>query len=99
MSSTKYDFLPKELQEELQTIARCKLIFILKIILIIIFKCNGIRVFYRKICKPGCGILAADETPLAMEDRFKGTVKIDTNIFKVRVNSNQVSLYGRVLFR
>jgi hypothetical protein len=34
--------------------------------------------FYRKICKPGCGILAADETPLAMEDRFKGTVK--TNI-------------------
>jgi hypothetical protein len=48
-----------------------------KMILIIIFKCNGIHVF-RKICKPGCGILAADETPLAMEDRFKGTVK--TNI-------------------
>jgi hypothetical protein len=34
--------------------------------------------FYRKICKPGCGILAADETPLAMEDRFKGTVKSNT---------------------
>ena len=27
----------------------------------------------RSICKPGCGILAADETPLAMADRFKGT--------------------------
>ena len=26
----------------------------------------------RSICKPGCGILAADETPLAMADRFKG---------------------------
>ncbi len=28
MSSTKYDFLSKELQEELQTIARCKLIYL-----------------------------------------------------------------------
>jgi len=25
----------------------------------------------KSICRPGCGILAADETPLAMEDRFK----------------------------
>jgi hypothetical protein len=50
----------------------------LKMIFIIIFLCYGFHVFFRKICKPGCGILAADETPLAMEDRFKGTVK--TNI-------------------
>jgi len=30
----------------------------------------------RSICKPGCGILAADETPLAMEDRF-ASLKIE----------------------
>lgn len=46
MSSTKFEYLPKERQEELKSIAR-------------------------RICTPGCGILAADETPLAMADRFK----------------------------
>jgi len=29
-----------------------------------------LRDIARSICKPGCGILAADETPLAMEQRF-----------------------------
>ncbi|XP_023343758.1 fructose-bisphosphate aldolase [Eurytemora carolleeae] len=33
--------------------------------------CTEFICYSRSICKPGCGILAADETPLAMQDRFK----------------------------
>jgi len=46
MTSTRFEYLPNDLQKELRDIAR-------------------------SICKPGCGILAADETPKSMESRFK----------------------------
>ena len=36
-----------------------------------IYDCQNVTKMFRSICRPGCGILAADETPLAMEDRSK----------------------------
>jgi len=45
MASTKFTYLPDDLQKELKDIAS-------------------------SICRPGCGILAADETPKAMSLRF-----------------------------
>jgi len=46
MASTKFSYLPDQMQEELKSIAK-------------------------SICRPGCGILAADETPKAMAQRFE----------------------------
>jgi len=51
MTSTRFEYIPVEMQNELKDIAR-------------------------SICKPGCGILAADETPKAMESRF-GVIKLE----------------------
>jgi len=45
----------------------------------------------KKICRPGCGILAADETPLAMQDRFQ-KLSIDNTPENRR-------LYRQLLFR
>jgi len=46
MASTKFSYLPDQMQGELKSITK-------------------------SICRPGCGILAADETPKAMAQRFE----------------------------